>query len=85
MKKVIKKYKDLPFEIEKIYVTKFQTSEKVILKRIDFNKKGEVIGLGVIYENSPHLGICPLGADRLITDKIEDGEICVCHKCGSHF
>lgn len=59
-------YKELPFEVEKIYQTKFQTGEKVLLKQIETNKKGEIIRLGVIYENAKHLGICPLSPDRLI-------------------
>jgi len=85
MKQNIKKYKELPFEIDKVYKTKFQTGEKVTLKKIDTNKDGKIIGFGVIYENVKHLGVCSLGADRLIADKIEDGEVCVCSKCGEPF
>jgi hypothetical protein len=89
MKTTIKKYKELPFEIDKVYQTKFATGEKVLLKRIDVNMGNIKFGVkgnikfGVIYENAKHLGICPLGADRLIADKVEDGEMCVCDKCGN--
>ena len=82
MKKLIKKYKELPFEVDKIYQTKFATGEKVLLKQIKTNNQGKIIGFGVIYQTTPHLGICPLDADRLISDKVEDGEIYVCSKCG---
>lgn len=82
MKTTIIKYKELPFEIDKVYETKIKMFGKVTLKRIDTDKKGNIIGFGVIIEKYEHLGICPLGPDRLIADKIEDGEISVCSNCG---
>ena len=82
MEKTIIKYKDLPFEVDKVYQTKFQTGDKVLLKKINMNDKGKVIGFGVIYEKHEHLGVCPLGADQLIPDRVEDGKVSVCGKCG---
>jgi len=76
------KYKNLPFVVDRIYKTKFQTGEIVLLKEIRTNNKGEIIGLGVIYDNTKHLGICPLSVDRLIPDQVLDCEITVCDNCG---
>ncbi len=42
----------------------------------------KIIRFDGIYVERPHLGICPLGADRLVNDTIEDGEKEVCSKCG---
>lgn len=82
MKKTIKSFMELPFEEGKTYPTKFQTGEKFLLKKIITNK-GKIIGFEGIYESAPHLGICPLNADRLIPDKVVDVDICVCDKCGT--
>lgn len=58
----------LPFEINKIYETKFQTKEKFLVKNIIYNKKGEIARFEGIYENNPALGLCPLNADRLVPE-----------------
>ena len=81
--KRIPKYKDLPFEIGKTYVTKFQTGEKFTLTNIKYNSKGIRIGFDGIYENCPHLGVCPIGPDRLIPERIDDGFMEVCSECGT--
>lgn len=81
MKSVLKKYKDLPLEVGKVYQTKFQTGEKVFLKEIILSGKSTIARLGVIYENAPHLGVCPLSPERLIAEKVFDEEVLVCDKC----
>ena len=88
MKTSIPKYSDLPFEEGKRYTTKFATGEKFLLKKVIWGKvkiKGEIVdrilNFEGIYEDYQHLGICPLGGDRLIADKKYEGEVEVCHKC----
>lgn len=53
-------------QIDKIYKTKFQTGEEVLVKALHWNHKGELVKASVIFQNSPHLGICPLNIDRII-------------------
>lgn len=79
----MKIYKDLPFEEGKTYQTKFATGEKFLLKKIIWTKgkKPKIYGFEGIYENSSHLGICPLGENRLIVDKVEIEDFEVCDKC----
>ena len=79
--KKIKDFKDLPFEVNKSYMTKFQTKEMFTIKEILLGKDGKQIGIKGIYENAKHLGICPLSIERLIPEKIEIGEIEICDKC----
>ena len=79
MKKSV--YEDVPLVEGKRYQTKFQTGDWVTLKEIIYHK-GKIVGLKVIYEGKEHLGICPLGADRLIQEKIKVGVIDVCPNCG---
>jgi hypothetical protein len=82
--KKIKKFLDLPFEEGKTYSTKFQTGEKFLLKKIIKSTNNlKIIRFEGIYEFAPHLGECPLNPDRLIPDKIADGEIEVCSKCNA--
>ena len=81
--KVIPKFRELPFEIGKTYTTKFQTGEKFLLTKIRYNTKGDRIGFDGIYESCSYMGECPLGPDRLIPDKIEDGTIEVCDCCNT--
>ena len=83
MKSTKKTFKDLPFEEEQTYQTKFQTGEKFLIKEIVWNnQKTKIITFKGIFEDHPHSGICPLNADRLVPDQIEDIEILVCNKCG---
>jgi len=89
MSKEIKKFKDLPFEEGKTYRTKFQTGElfqitkirKTYFKSVNYTVE-KIIGFEGIYLSHPHIGVCPLAADRLIADKIEDGIEKVCEHCG---
>ena len=89
MKKTIKTYKNLPFEVGKTYQTKFSTGWKFLVKEVIYKEikvdggfqKKETEARG-IYENSPHLGICPLNIERLIPDRVENGEIEICGNCG---
>lgn len=82
IKRVIK-YKSLPFEIGKTYVTKFSTGERFTITDILLNTKGEPIRFYGIYEKYPLLTGCSLIADRLIPEKIEDDSIEVCSVCGT--
>lgn len=82
MKKTIKKYLDLPFEEGKTYSTKMGTGEKFTIHKI-IMVRDQIIRLDGVYENSPHLKNCPLPPDRLIPDRVEDGTVEVCDKCGS--
>lgn len=77
----IKKFKELPFELDKVYQTRFQTKEKFLLKRIVWNKE-RIFRFEGIFESSPNLGIVPLGSDRLIADIIEECEEKCCNNCG---
>lgn len=80
--KRIPKYKNIPFETGKTYTTKFATGEKFFLTRIIFNGIGVCIRFEGIFEKCPQLGECPLGPDRLISEKVEDGFIDICDNCG---
>lgn len=53
-------------QIDKIYKTKFQTGEEVLVKALHWNHKGELVKASVIFQNYPHLGVCPLNIDRII-------------------
>ena len=79
--KKIKEFKDLPFEVDKTYMTKFQIKEMFEIKEITLDKDNKQISVKGIYENSKHLGICPLSIERLIPLKEEIGEIEICDKC----
>lgn len=81
--KKVKKYIELPLEVEKTYMTKFSTGERFLLKKIKYDGKGRLVGFDGIYESCPHLGICPLGAGRLIPERMVDGEMDVCSRCGT--
>lgn len=65
--KMLGKEIELNWKIGKLYLTKFQTAEKVFLKEV-IRKPGkkDIEGFKVIYEKRPHIGICYLNADRLI-------------------
>lgn len=78
----IKKYKELPFEVGKIYQTKFATGERFTITNIVKKSDGKILWFEGVYEKHPQCGICPLNSDRLIADKVEDGEIEICSKCG---
>lgn len=82
MIKKIKTFKEVPYIEDKVYKTKFQTGDMFQLKKVVQNKDGKIIRFDGIYVKSPHLGICPIGADRLVNDTIEVSEIEVCSKCG---
>lgn len=81
MKKIVLR-NDLPLEVDKTYVTKFQTKEKFTVKVINTNKYGEQVSVMGIYEKSPHLGNCPLPVERLIHDTEPGDTVEVCEHCG---
>jgi len=72
---------NLPLEKGKVYMTRFQVPEPFLLTDISYNKNKEVTGLRGVYQNSPHLGVCPLGADRLQWETKQEGWIEVCPHC----
>lgn len=85
-----KKFRDLPIEEGKSYVTRFQTGELFFVKKVKkiFFKSGgvsveKVVGYEGIYWNAKHLGICPLAVDRLIPQRVEDGFMYVCDCCNT--
>ena len=57
--------KQLPFEIDQEYETKFQVSEKFIIKEIKYQHNKPIYFLG-IYVGREHLGNCLLNIDRLM-------------------
>ncbi len=80
MKKIIKNYISLPLEEGKTYQTKFCTLENFTITKIKYIKN-KAISVEGIYENAPHLGICPLAVERLIPEKIESDQVEVCSNC----
>ena len=71
MQKLIKKKIELPFEVDKTYKLNFSVKGNFLIKKIDKNHKGNIIAIWGIYENSPHLGICPIfNSSRLMAEKI---------------
>ena len=85
MKKTITKYQDLPFEDGKVYVSKMSTGEKFEIRKIirrASKTETKIIGFEGIWLGHPGAGICSLGPDRLIPDRIAVGEIEVCSHCG---
>lgn len=79
---------DLPLKVGETYISKMQTAEKFTITEIVMKKeKGnthEIYQLMGIWEKSPQLGACPIGADRLIPRQEESGavlDICACPHC----
>lgn len=81
MIKKIKKYKDLPFETQRKYKTKLATGEEFFLVNVVW-KNERILWFEGYWADHMHVGICPLGPDRLIPDQVEDGEIEICENCG---
>lgn len=82
MIKTIQKFRDLPFVEGVSYQTKFATGERFTITKIVM-QNNTLIGFKGFYENSPHLGVCPLAADRLIPMRVVDGTVDVCSKCNT--
>ena len=57
-----------PYVIDKVYKTKFATREEFLLKEVQYTPQGKIYQFKGIYQNHKELGICPLGADRLINE-----------------
>jgi len=83
---------EVPIEVGKTYQTKicaswFFTVTRIIQETRTFKGKtllGAIKGFEGIYVESPHLGVCPIGPDRLIQEKIKlSGTIDVCSNCGA--
>ncbi len=82
-------FEDLPLVIDKVYRTKFQTGDLFLVKKlisIKFKSGNysvdKVIRVEGYYVGKEHIGICPLDAERLITDKKEIGTVKNCPSCG---
>jgi hypothetical protein len=88
MKKLHRQQIPIPFEEGQTYQTKFATGENFTITRLVKNKYDEVIAIWGIYERCPHLGVCPIGIDRLIQPMQFTGlefEVTVCPKCKHEF
>lgn len=81
MKKIILR-DPLPLEVGKTYTTKMQTKEKFTVSRIVSNTVGVQVTVYGVYEKAPHLGDCPLPAERLIPETVPGEEVEVCEHCG---
>lgn len=58
-----------PFEVNKVYTTKFATKEKFEIKEIVYKPNSDKINyFKGIYLDCPHIGICPLDFGRLIQE-----------------
>lgn len=69
----IKIFKDLPIEEGKTYKTRFATGDLFFVQKVVITKS-IVIRFDGLYVGKEHIGVCPLGADRLIPEKILVGE-----------
>lgn len=79
----IKEYKDLPFEVGKTYQTRICSTWYFTITKIFTNTLGHIKGFEGIYVDAPHLGICPIGKDRLIAEQeLLEREANVCIHCG---
>jgi hypothetical protein len=85
-------FEEVPVEVGKTYQTKicaswFFTVTKIIQEKRVYKGKtsyGAIKGFEGIYVGSEHLGVCPIGPDRLIQEKIKSGgTIDVCSNCGA--
>lgn len=82
MKKIIKEEIELEFIVGETYTTRFTSAERFKVTEV---VKDKVWG---IYENNQHLGICPIGADRLIPRTELTGkeyEVNLCPHCKKTF
>jgi hypothetical protein len=83
MKKTIAVFEELPIEVGKTYKTKFSTGEEFTVEKIIRTPgSGKILYFEGLYESSKHLGTCPIGADRLISEKVAVGTMDVCSNCG---
>ena len=83
MKKTIAVFEELPIEVGKTYKTKFSTGEEFTVEKIITKPvSGRILYFEGLYENSKHLGTCPIGSDRLIPEKVPVGTMEVCGNCG---
>lgn len=86
--KKIKKFQELPFEVGKVYKTKFATGDTFLLTKDPYKRAedGTIIKASHtvfgIYVGKEHIGECPLSIERLIPDKEFTGEYEVCECCG---
>ena len=88
MKKILKEEIELEFIVGETYITKFTSAERFMVTEVVKDKGGIVVNINGIYENSPHLGICPIDAGRLIPKTEFTGkefEVNVCPHCKKTF
>lgn len=84
----VKEQINLPFEVDMTYKTKFATGEMFKVTQLVKNKEDKIIRVLGIYENSKHLGECPIGLDRLIPISEYTGkelEMTECPHCNKLF
>lgn len=71
---------DVPLEVGKSYDTKNRQGF-FLVNKINLDKRGNQMQCWGIYLNTPDLGVCPIGADRLIGEKKIIGEKEACDCC----
>ena len=88
MKKTIKEQIELEIVAGETYTTRFTNAERFKVIEVVKDKDGVVTKLWGVYENSPHLGKCPIDANRLIPRTEFTGreyEVNVCPHCKKTF
>lgn len=88
MKKLHRQQIPIPFEEGQTYTTKFANGERFTITKLVKNKYNEVTGIWGTYERCPHLGVCPIGIDRLIQPMQFTGiefDVTMCPKCKHEF
>lgn len=81
MIEIVPVYNDLPIEVGKTYRTKFQTGEMFTVTKI-VEKSGKILWFEGIYADHSHIGVCPIGNERLLSERVLTGGMDVCNKCG---
>ena len=81
------KHIELDFEVGKTYKAKWCEPVNFTITKIDYSKvKGQkdvIVGFWGIYEDKPHIGICPLNVGRLHPEvAIIEVNVEICECCG---
>jgi hypothetical protein len=80
MVEIVPTYNELPIEVGKTYRTKFQTGEMFTVTKI-VEKGGKILWFEGIYGDHAHVGVCPIGNERLIPERVLSGGMDVCSYC----
>ena len=91
MKKKVKEYEPLPFEIGKTYLTKYASGDMFTITRFECNKVGKILKAYGLFEEKPYRegwGEMPMELERLNphTRPIgRDIEYTICPHCKKSF